>query len=162
MIVVLAAHRAQWGVPEIHVLSVIASRRGLAELLKAHPDVHVTLGKIDDAEIQHKVCALLMLLSMEYKQNVARNGGCKAILDAMRIHVEEGALQVTAMDALEVLLSCDGVGASTLLSRAGMSIVADVMRAHENNPEIRTRGRAILGNLVLDGESRTAAPVSET
>ena len=114
------------------------------------------------AEIQHKVCALLMLLSMEYKQNVARNGGCKAILDAMRIHVEEGALQVTAMDALEVLLSCDGVGASTLLSRAGMSIVADVMRAHENNPEIRTRGRAILGNLVLDEESRTAVPVSET
>jgi uracil phosphoribosyltransferase len=48
VIVVLAAHRAQWGVPEIHVLSVIASRRGLAELLKAHPDVHVTLGKIDD------------------------------------------------------------------------------------------------------------------
>ena len=113
------------------------------------------------AKIQHKVCALLMLLSMEYKQNVARNGGCEAILDAMRIHVEVGALQVTAMDALEVL-SCDGVGASTLLSRAGMSIVADVMRAHENNPEIRTRGHAILGNLALYGESRSATPVSET
>ncbi len=33
---------------EIHVLSVIASRRGLSELMKSHPDVHVTLGKIDD------------------------------------------------------------------------------------------------------------------
>jgi len=112
-------------------------------------------------EIQHKVCALLRLLSMEYKKHVARNGGCNAILDAMRIHTEVDALQVTAMDALEVL-SCDSVGASTLLSRAGMSIVADVMRAHESNSDIRTRGRAILGNLTVDGESRFAAPVSET
>jgi uracil phosphoribosyltransferase len=35
-------------VSEIHVLSVIASKRGLSELLKRHPDVHVTLGVIDD------------------------------------------------------------------------------------------------------------------
>ncbi|KAL3809313.1 hypothetical protein ACHAXA_008712 [Cyclostephanos tholiformis] len=38
----------KWGVSEIHVLSVIASRRGLSELLKRHPGVHVTLGTLDD------------------------------------------------------------------------------------------------------------------
>jgi len=40
---------AQWGVSTIHVLSVIASRKGLSELLKYHPDVHVTIGHVDEA-----------------------------------------------------------------------------------------------------------------
>jgi uracil phosphoribosyltransferase len=35
-------------VSEIHVLSVIASRVGVTELLRKHPDVRVTLGIIDD------------------------------------------------------------------------------------------------------------------
>ncbi len=39
----------QWGVSTIHVLSVIASRKGLSELLKNHPDVHVTIGHVDEA-----------------------------------------------------------------------------------------------------------------
>ena len=38
----------QWGVAQIHVLSVIASRRGLSELLRHHPDVRVTVGCVDD------------------------------------------------------------------------------------------------------------------
>ena len=38
----------QWGVKEIHVLSVLASSKGLSELLKYHPDVHVTVGHIDE------------------------------------------------------------------------------------------------------------------
>lgn len=38
----------KWGVPEIHVVSVIASKKGLSELLKYHPDVHVTVGTIDE------------------------------------------------------------------------------------------------------------------
>lgn len=38
----------KWGVKEIHVLSVLASSKGLSELLKYHPDVHVTVGHIDD------------------------------------------------------------------------------------------------------------------
>mmetsp|Transcript_1135 Transcript_1135/g.2372 ORF Transcript_1135/g.2372 Transcript_1135/m.2372 type:complete len:281 (+) Transcript_1135:117-959(+) len=38
----------KWGVPEIHVLSVIASKKGLSELLRHHPDVHVTIGHIDE------------------------------------------------------------------------------------------------------------------
>jgi len=40
--------QTQWGVKEIHVLSVLASSKGLSELLKYHPDVHVTVGHIDD------------------------------------------------------------------------------------------------------------------
>ena len=39
----------KWGVREIHVISVIASKTGLSELVKKHPTVHVTLGHIDDA-----------------------------------------------------------------------------------------------------------------
>ncbi|KAL3772628.1 hypothetical protein ACHAWU_006054 [Discostella pseudostelligera] len=39
----------KWGVSTIHVLSVIASRKGLSELLKYHPDVHVTIGHVDEA-----------------------------------------------------------------------------------------------------------------
>ncbi|KAL7481157.1 hypothetical protein ACHAW6_006841 [Cyclotella cf. meneghiniana] len=38
----------KWGVSRIHVISVIASEKGLSELLKSHPDIHVTLGHIDD------------------------------------------------------------------------------------------------------------------
>ncbi len=38
----------QWGVSKIHVVSVIASKQGLTELLHIHPDVHVTLGHVDD------------------------------------------------------------------------------------------------------------------
>lgn len=38
----------KWGVSTIHVLSVIASRKGLSELLKHHPDVHVTIGHVDE------------------------------------------------------------------------------------------------------------------
>lgn len=38
----------KWGVAEIHVLAVIASRQGMLELLKYHPDVHVTIGRIDE------------------------------------------------------------------------------------------------------------------
>jgi uracil phosphoribosyltransferase len=38
----------QWGVPKIHVISVIASKQGLTELLTHIPDLHVTLGHIDE------------------------------------------------------------------------------------------------------------------
>ncbi|KAL7526380.1 hypothetical protein ACHAWF_001746 [Thalassiosira exigua] len=38
----------QWGVPEIHVLSVVASKKGLSELMKYHPDVRVTVGRVDE------------------------------------------------------------------------------------------------------------------
>jgi uracil phosphoribosyltransferase len=38
----------KWGVSEIHVLAVISSKKGLSELLKYHPDVHVTIGHIDE------------------------------------------------------------------------------------------------------------------
>ncbi|KAL7541569.1 hypothetical protein ACHAXR_011035 [Thalassiosira sp. AJA248-18] len=38
----------KWGVSEIHVLSVIASKKGLSELLKYHPDVRITVGHIDE------------------------------------------------------------------------------------------------------------------
>jgi len=41
-------YNMQWGVKDIHVLSVLASSKGLSELLKYHPDVHVTVGHIDD------------------------------------------------------------------------------------------------------------------
>lgn len=43
-----SSHSYQWGVSEIHVVSVIASKQGLSELMKFHPDVHVTLGHIDE------------------------------------------------------------------------------------------------------------------
>eukprot|EP00579_Thalassiosira_antarctica_P001449 CAMPEP_0201865652 /NCGR_PEP_ID=MMETSP0902-20130614/471_1 /ASSEMBLY_ACC=CAM_ASM_000551 /TAXON_ID=420261 /ORGANISM="Thalassiosira antarctica, Strain CCMP982" /LENGTH=273 /DNA_ID=CAMNT_0048390457 /DNA_START=164 /DNA_END=985 /DNA_ORIENTATION=- len=38
----------KWGVSEIHVLSVIASKKGLSELLKHHPDVQITIGRVDE------------------------------------------------------------------------------------------------------------------
>ena len=38
----------RWGCPEIHVVSVIASKSGLSELLKYHPDVKVTIGTVDE------------------------------------------------------------------------------------------------------------------
>ena len=38
----------RWGVPNIHVVSVIASKKGLGELLKYHPDVKVTIGTVDE------------------------------------------------------------------------------------------------------------------
>jgi uracil phosphoribosyltransferase len=47
-IISVAGILKKWGVPEIHVISVIASKQGLSELLSHHPDVHVTLGHIDE------------------------------------------------------------------------------------------------------------------
>eukprot|EP00567_Pseudictyota_dubia_P002115 CAMPEP_0197466724 /NCGR_PEP_ID=MMETSP1175-20131217/65202_1 /TAXON_ID=1003142 /ORGANISM="Triceratium dubium, Strain CCMP147" /LENGTH=257 /DNA_ID=CAMNT_0043002773 /DNA_START=26 /DNA_END=799 /DNA_ORIENTATION=- len=38
----------KWGVPKIHVLSVIASRAGLTKIVTTHPDVHVSVGTVDD------------------------------------------------------------------------------------------------------------------
>lgn len=38
----------QWGVPKIHVISVIASRAGLKSIVDAHPDVNVTVATIDE------------------------------------------------------------------------------------------------------------------
>ncbi|KAL7467506.1 hypothetical protein ACHAXS_007743 [Conticribra weissflogii] len=47
-IISVAGMLKKWGVSKIHVVSVIASKQGLTELLHIHPDVHVTLGHVDD------------------------------------------------------------------------------------------------------------------
>jgi len=41
-------YNKKWGVSQIHVLSVIASKKGLSELLRHHPDVRITIGHIDE------------------------------------------------------------------------------------------------------------------
>lgn len=38
----------QWGVPTIHIVCVIASHQGLATIQKAHPDIYVTVGMVDE------------------------------------------------------------------------------------------------------------------
>lgn len=38
----------QWGVPQIHVMAVIGSKSGIQQLIDAHPDVHITVGTVDD------------------------------------------------------------------------------------------------------------------
>ena len=38
----------KWGAPKIHVISVIASRSGLLQIQKEEPDVHITVGIIDE------------------------------------------------------------------------------------------------------------------
>ena len=38
----------KWGVAEINILSVLASRTGLEQLVEAHPDVRITVGAIDE------------------------------------------------------------------------------------------------------------------
>ena len=45
--------RTQWGVPKIHVLSVIASRDGLMKLAEEQPDICITVGTIDDKLDEH-------------------------------------------------------------------------------------------------------------
>eukprot|EP00536_Pseudo-nitzschia_multiseries_P011836 jgi/Psemu1/207085/e_gw1.426.45.1 len=37
----------KWGVPKIHIVTVVASRAGLELLAKTHPDVDVTVGIVD-------------------------------------------------------------------------------------------------------------------
>lgn len=37
----------KWGVPKIHIVSVLASKKGLESIQKAHPDVYVTVGMVD-------------------------------------------------------------------------------------------------------------------
>ena len=43
----------QWGVPKIHVLSVIASRDGLKKLVEEQPDICVSVGTVDDKLDEH-------------------------------------------------------------------------------------------------------------
>eukprot|EP00542_Grammatophora_oceanica_P019870 CAMPEP_0194047666 /NCGR_PEP_ID=MMETSP0009_2-20130614/25103_1 /TAXON_ID=210454 /ORGANISM="Grammatophora oceanica, Strain CCMP 410" /LENGTH=246 /DNA_ID=CAMNT_0038693339 /DNA_START=162 /DNA_END=902 /DNA_ORIENTATION=- len=38
----------KWGVPKIHVVSVIASQDGVQKLMEAHPDIHLTSGTVDE------------------------------------------------------------------------------------------------------------------
>ena len=38
----------QWGVPKIHVVSVVGSKTGLEQIAKDHPDVEITVGAVDD------------------------------------------------------------------------------------------------------------------
>lgn len=38
----------KWGVPKIHIVTVVASREGLELLSKTHPDIAVTVGMVDD------------------------------------------------------------------------------------------------------------------
>jgi len=38
----------QWGVPKIHIITVVASRAGLELLAKTHPEISVTVGMVDD------------------------------------------------------------------------------------------------------------------
>ncbi len=112
------------------------------------------------AKIQHMVCTVLWSLSTKYEKHVTQNGGCKAILFAMRNHVEVDNLQAIPLVALTAL-SFDSVGRWTLLSRDGMSIVADIMQTHVHNPTIKSRGCIILGNLRVDEEKLSGAPISE-
>jgi hypothetical protein len=37
----------QWGVPKIHVVSVLGSEEGVNTIAKTHPDVSITVGVID-------------------------------------------------------------------------------------------------------------------
>mmetsp|Transcript_2562 Transcript_2562/g.5336 ORF Transcript_2562/g.5336 Transcript_2562/m.5336 type:complete len:264 (+) Transcript_2562:254-1045(+) len=38
----------KWGVPKIHLVAVLASRKGLEQIVAAHPDVTITVGTIDE------------------------------------------------------------------------------------------------------------------
>lgn len=38
----------KWGVPQIHVITVVASREGLQGLVEDHPDVNFTVGEVDE------------------------------------------------------------------------------------------------------------------
>ena len=37
----------QWGVKQIHVVSVVASATGLKQMSEAHPDVYISTGTVD-------------------------------------------------------------------------------------------------------------------
>lgn len=37
----------QWGVPKIHVVSVVVSEEGIKSIAKTHPDVQCSVGKVD-------------------------------------------------------------------------------------------------------------------
>ena len=37
----------QWGVKEIHVVTVVASSTGLKQISEAHPDVYISTGTVD-------------------------------------------------------------------------------------------------------------------
>lgn len=41
----------KWGVPKIHVVSVVASQTGIDAIIKAHPDIQITVGTIDDSDL---------------------------------------------------------------------------------------------------------------
>ena len=112
------------------------------------------------AEIQQEVCAVLWSLSIKYQKHIAQNGGCKAILDSMKLHMKDDTLQGKALGALKVI-SFDSVGKSMLLSQGGMAIVADAIRTHAYNPAIQSVGCVILGNLAVDEASQSALTVSE-
>lgn len=38
----------KWGVPQINIISVMASRAGLQQLMDAHPDIYVSVGTVEE------------------------------------------------------------------------------------------------------------------
>lgn len=38
----------KWGVPRIHVVSIIASQDGIKRIVESHPDVEVNIGAVDE------------------------------------------------------------------------------------------------------------------
>jgi hypothetical protein len=112
------------------------------------------------ADIQRRVCAVLWSLSIKYEKHVEQYGGCKVILNAMKYHIKDEALQGMALGALKVM-SFDSAGRSMLLSQGCLSIITDVMRAHMHNPTIQSRGCVVLGNLVVDESCQSTRPISE-
>jgi hypothetical protein len=47
---------SQWGVPKVHVITIVASKSGLKELIKAHPEISVTVGIIDETNDDGELC----------------------------------------------------------------------------------------------------------
>eukprot|EP00581_Thalassiosira_minuscula_P011954 CAMPEP_0183730262 /NCGR_PEP_ID=MMETSP0737-20130205/32379_1 /TAXON_ID=385413 /ORGANISM="Thalassiosira miniscula, Strain CCMP1093" /LENGTH=736 /DNA_ID=CAMNT_0025962709 /DNA_START=403 /DNA_END=2613 /DNA_ORIENTATION=- len=114
------------------------------------------------AEIQTRACGVLWSLSMDQsdRKHVAQCGGIDAILNAMRFHMEDDALQVMALGALKVL-SFDNLGKSTMRAHGTLSIVSDVLQKHQNNPTIQSEGCVIIGNLAVDDANQFVAAVTE-
>ena len=75
---------SQWGVKKIHLLCVLASKQGLSKIQESHPDVHVTVGMVDDVLTDNGI----VLPGMGDCGN--RLYATQPILDDKSIGVEEG------------------------------------------------------------------------
>ena len=97
---------------------------------------------MSNGDVQNSGCAALQNLACNNVNNrntIAREGGIKAILDAMEKHKSKGVLQKKGCSVLLNLARNVNI-LKTIKEKGGINVICNAMDIHTSNDEMKTRG----------------------